>query len=52
MVPTSLGPPLSRAEMVSRDRGSVESKWAFFKDKIRRDAMIGMRMAFALGEVS
>ena len=40
--------PPQFSDMVEKDHGTVGSAAAFFKESIRRDAMVGMRIKFAL----
>ena len=46
-VPPSAGPPVT-----AEDHGSCDSAAAFFKESMRRDAMIGMKVVHALWDVS
>jgi len=48
VTPCSCIVPLSTSDMVERDHGTVGSAAAFFRESMRRDAMIGTRVVFTL----
>ena len=45
MVPRVGSPPLRKSPMVERDHSSIGSVETFFKESMRRDAMIGVDAA-------
>ena len=52
MVPSPVGLPWPVVVMISRDHGIVGLTVAFFKESMRRDAITGIRIVFALRATS
>ena len=50
MISSSFNSPSLKADIVSRDHSPIGATDAFFNDSMRRDAMIGVKIVFALEE--